>query len=221
MRHSIVYGALCALGVMIASVPAKAVVADPCTEGTIKVTLAGTNIGLSSIACTITGNTIHVDEQWSGIGAGVLMIAGLTKAVDYTFEKTIFNNTQTLFASISNELFDLNGGASDDGDGLSFAQGSSIPRLGGDFTDANNDTIEVDELADRDYLNFYGGIGVSPGASTTVSFGLRDLPGAFSQGFLLRQTLNFRRVPVPEPGTLLIFGLGLAGLGVLRRKKFA
>jgi hypothetical protein len=221
MRHSIVYGALCALGVMIASVPAKAIV-DPCTDSSVTVTIAGTNTGISSIACTITGNTIHVDEQWSGIGSGVLMIAGLVAGEDYTFEKTIYNNTQTLFASLSNELFDLQGVASDDQDGLSFAQGAQIPREGGDFTDVNNVTVEVDELDDRDYLNFYGGVGVAPGESTTVSFGLRDYNyDGLRAAFLLVQTPNFRTVPAPEPGTLLIFGLGLAGLGVFRRKKFA
>ena len=30
---------------------------------------------------------------------------------------------------------------------------------------------------------------------------------------------GFKKIPVPEPGTLALFGLGLIGMGLARRKK--
>ena len=58
------------------------------------------------------------------------------------------------------------------------------------------------------------------GIGDTDCTGPDDLTGCINDGFLLVQRPNFDSIPAPEPGTLLIFGLGLVGIGALRRKYF-
>ena len=102
-------------------------------------------------------------------------------------------------------------------DGFSFAHGISFTELADDFT-----TIFKDVLGGRDFIEFSGGTGILDGTSSSITFGLRDQFGENgSSGFLLAQRPNFQETPVPEPGAILIFGLGLAGIGALRRRKSA
>jgi PEP-CTERM motif len=251
MRQSIVYGALCALGLMVAAVPVKAV--SVTTVPMVTIFDPGMNGGIGSISVDFingdanTDPIIRVSETWISDAAGFLQISGLEAEVNYVLEKIITNSSNVDFTSITNELLDPSGDNNDsddmsppptfvptgfspsnETDGLSFAQGVTtpqVPRDGGIFG-----TIVADELAGRDFLDF-SGASLKPGETTTLSYGLRDNLGSLAGNctqtgcpndfFLLSQRPNEISVPIPAPGTLLIFGLGLAGIGALRRRKAA
>ena len=97
-------------------------------------------------------------------------------------------------------------------DGLSFAQGSHIPRVSSSFAG-----VFSDELATRDFIEFYNGLVSGAGGYDEQSLGLRTTL-LQNEPFLLAQRPNEHSV-VPEPGTLMLIGSGLFGLGLARRKK--
>ncbi len=124
---------------------------------------------------------------------------------------------------------------SNNGDALSFTQGSNTTPPAVSRENNVFDVIVADELDARDFVDFSGGAGISgAGGVVFIKFGLRDgngigetdctgpddLTGCINDGFLLVQHPNFDSIPAPEPGTLFIFGLGLVGIGPLRRKYF-
>jgi hypothetical protein len=183
------------------------------------------NVGITTLEVSVSGNTITLFETWGASGPGSVQFRGLTDGVNYTIIKSITNLTGTSWTSFANELLPegnvpgqpafIPAGfrPSDDGDGLSFAQGSALPRTSTIFT-----SLAVDELAGRDYLDFSGGVWAA-GAPGEMTFGLRDNGG--NQPFLLFQRPNeFTGViPVPAALPLLLSGLGIFGFLARRRNK--
>jgi len=198
------------------------------------VSLHSSNSGIDngSFSYAVAGNTITIEETWTSVGLGSLEFDGLDAGVNYTVVKNITNNTGFDWISFANELLDPEGDSDDanndpqpypsfvlagfttssDNDGLSFAQGSGIPRTSVEFSD-----VFADELSDaRDFLDFDNGI-VANGGTDTVSYGLRD--NFDNQPFLLVQRPNERSVEVPVPASLALLGGGLLALGLVRRRR--
>lgn len=128
--------------------------------------------------------------------------------------KTVVNDTIDIWTSFELELQVTLGIPSGQGDGLSFADGSGLTGLFGSDKFSTYTRFDVE----RDYLNFSGG-SVAPGEAVTFLFVITD--NLENDPFFLLQTANIRDIPVPEPVTLGLFGLGLAGLGIARRRKAA
>jgi hypothetical protein len=174
------------------------------------VTVTEVSGNLDAFAFAVAGTNITIREVWGPTTDRVVRLEfdGLELGVDYTVTKIVTNNSGFSWVSFGHELLLIDGSASDDDDGLSFAQDSGIARTSTDF-----DTLFVDELGLRDFLNWYGGSVGGSGSVTTFSYGLRDGEGV--QPFLLEQTAN-----VPEPATwaLMILGFGLIGFAARARK---
>ena len=189
------------------------------------------NVGISSFGFSFDAgtNTITLRETWTGTGPGIVQITGLENTVQYTVVKIITNSSGTHWTSFAQELLDPAGFADDtddpapafappgftssnDTDGLSFAQGSGIPRTSIAFG-----STAADELGGRDFLDFFGGTLLAGGVDT-MNFGLSDNNGVGSgvcvgvvcpnQPFLLVQRPNALSV-VPQPSTLVLLGAGL------------
>ncbi len=198
----------------------------------VTVQLHSSNVGIGGGSWNVSGTDINIWEDWTASGMGVLIIDELETFQNYTITKYITNNTGNDWFSIENELLDPAGDQNDidydmvpqpwvpagfshsnDLDGLSFAQGSGIPRTSTSFA-----SVFVDELSGRDFIDFYNGFVSGAGGEDTLSFGLRDNDA--NQPFLWAQRPNyFIGEPIPEPTTMILFGLGLAGVAVRNRFK--
>ncbi len=127
--------------------------------------------------------------------------------------KTVLNNTGVDWTSFELELQAILGTPSGEGDGISFADGSLVAVL----FNSSVFTTYTRQNIDRDYLNFSGG-SVTAGSSVTFNFLISDNLG--NDPFYLLQTPN-KVDSVPEPASLALLALDLAGVRVMRRRKSA
>ena len=200
----------------------------------VAISIHPSSTGLTSMSFSSSGTSITIEETFGSTGIGALLISGLTEGTSYTVTKRITVAAPVSFTSIALELLDPAGDAEDgsdpkpypsfvpagfttssDGDGLSFAQGSGIPRVSSHFA-----TVTADELSDaRDFLDFTDGI-VPSGTTFSLTFGLRVNPGSGQQPFLLVQRPNTRSTgSIPEPATMLLFGSGIAAAVAAARRR--
>ncbi len=198
----------------------------------VTVSLHSSNVGIGTMSWSMSGSNVYIWEDWSSSADGFLEFDELVDFQDYTVTKYITNNSGTDWNRFAMELLDPAGNANDDldnplepwipagftqsneYDGLSFAQGSGIPRTSTSFADRVDD-----ELGSRDYMDFFDGLVSGAGGEDTISFGLRNHTGE-NQPFLLAQRPNtVTGGNIPEPTTMVLFGLGLAGVAIRNRFK--
>lgn len=204
------------------------------------VSLHSSNVGIDSISVAYDAgtNTFTITEDWDATGPGVLHFTGFTAAdkdTVYTIRKIINNNSGVDWTRMALELLDpldnVNDDGADplpypghvpagfstsnDGDGLHFNQGS--PNNPARTSTAFASWI-ADELTDvRDFIDFYNGTLIDGGSDNYMQIAIRVNSNYGSDNFLLMQRPN--ESSVPEPGVLGLLGLGLLGLGYMRRRK--
>jgi hypothetical protein len=190
---------------------------------------APANVGITDFKWELEGTTIHLYENWGALGRGFVAFEGLDLGLDYTVKKHIWNNTGVDWDLFSDELLDPTGQENDRAyddpiapwvpagfshsnnmDDLFYAYG--IPRTSTAFA-----SLLVDEMAGRDFLEYYNGSVLGSGGYEEQSFGLVNYY-LENEPFLLAQRPNEHSV-VPEPGTLMLIGSGLFGLGIARRRR--
>ena len=141
------------------------------TANAVTVALHSSNAGIGTMTYSVVGTDIYIWEDWTATGRGFLEIDEVLASEVYTVHKYIENNTGVDWDHFSIELLDpgvdlgdptpqptwipAGFSSSNDGDGLSFAQGLNIDRTSDQFG-----SLATDELADRDYLDFFGRPGV-------------------------------------------------------------
>lgn len=161
---------------------------------------------------TVSGPDVTISI--AGMGSNFGQLGGTTHVANFRLTKYILNATAGPWTFYDNELQEILGTASTDGDGLAFGQGGGAIRtpVGNPLSTA----VEIDTW--RDYINFSGGT-VDVGEYLTVTYTISD--NSPDGQFYLRQrpNIDYQENPVPDAGTTVsLLGLALASLGVLRRK---
>ena len=182
------------------------------TVGTLNTAPAGTQAAPWTLAETITAIVPLVinftNPQTEPVGP--TNSTGTGHSYGKWISVTITNNSSSAWSSFDLELQSVLGTPSVDGDGLSFAQGASLP-----FTSNRYSNLQRTEDV-RDFLNFNGG-SVAIGQTVTFNFAITD--NTLRNGFWLVQTPNRVVGGVPEPTTwaMLLMGFGAVGYSLRRR----
>ena len=170
------------------------------------VSTAGPNT-VDVTSSSLTGNPLDVVSD-------ILLSGGTT---EYYFTQVFTNQTSFTWGGVSLSL--------GTGTGASFMQ--SLPGDGLDFDTPDKDPSPfsnafVVDTHDPDFLLFFGGGTVAPGDTLTLMYSMdipdRDFidPSAWTpSGY--QMTLRFAAIPIPEPSTAMMFGLGLL---LLSRERF-
>lgn len=214
-----------------AAIVAIAALGIGATASAAPVTLNGITFSEATGAFTITGGSgsgsaldpFVINETVTGLDV-TMSIEGLTSALSevgaftsgFFITKVVTNNTTADWSFYDNELQEILGTPSPDGDGLSFAQGDNSVRP---YTSDVYASV-FEESVVRDQVSFFDGL-VTIGETVTMNFAITDNTPV--DQFFLRQRPNFvdpgiPPVPVPAALPLLVAAIGALGFAGRRRK---
>ena len=171
-----------------------------------------TNIGGSGVDLTwgIGGNSSDVNDAASGTGIIIGRNAGAATGANHDY---VFSFSQAV-KDVVFSILNINHGPQGSfqyHDLLTFSAGATFSNLGGGVTAAGNQLLPAagtsnSERADVTYAATNTGFTITHGNG----------PNNVDPGFLVFPNISF--TPVPEPTTLLLLGLGLAGLGFTKKR---
>jgi hypothetical protein len=179
---------------------------NPGTPNPITYTFTAAATG--DVYAYFAGSGASYDEQLGLLDNGVLTSAGFG----------LDDHTSSL-----GQVFDL--GHVTEGDSLVFVLDVTSPALGYVYSDPSlNSSYDANGTAEHNhiYSTAYTGTPSLPGVPDGVYVGFEDQPFPGSDFNYGDETYVFTNVSmstaVPEPGSLALFGFGLAGLWAIRRR---
>jgi hypothetical protein len=156
-------------------------------------TPANAGVPLTCVACVLgftTGNFVSSSLQtWTFSGGGIITLTGAIPSIGIGTSTTLFTG--------------------------SFLDSPFVSRLGGDLKLAGGG---IADTKDQTLTSFFGLPNVPYLGGVNVQFQAPGVPpSAFSSRVILSG--DVANTPIPEPGTLLLIGSGLVGIGVGARRR--
>ncbi|HKU15992.1 MAG TPA: PEP-CTERM sorting domain-containing protein [Steroidobacteraceae bacterium] len=173
--------------------------------GAPKSSVAITDFTPGGLLCVITGCGVGVELN--------PLLGSVNRTLNNPGDSFSFN-----FFDI--DFYGLGGGSGEISAALAFDSPTGAPTIGGDAIGAFF-TIGVLTAGTLDWVTNDWLVNLANGTSYVVT--LNDLSGITGNSATVTGTIRLRSGPgsvsVPEPATLTMFGLGLLGLGLMRRRQ--